>query len=54
MNVADGGEHMHSWMYRAYLAANDVVLTLAVMAKVGSAVGPLETAGGPVAWALET
>ena len=51
--VADGGEHMHWWMYPPYSAADDVASTLAAMAMVGSAVGSLETAGGPVAWALE-
>jgi len=52
-SAADGGEHMHWWMYRADSAADDVASTLAAMAKVGLAVGSLETAGGPVAWALE-
>jgi hypothetical protein len=52
-SVADGGEHMRWWMYRAYLAAEDVASTLAAMSKVGLAVGSFETAGGPVAWALE-
>ena len=52
-SVADGGEHMHWWMYLAYSAADDVATTLAAMVKVGSVVGSLETAGGPVAWALE-
>ena len=33
--------------------ADDVASTLAAMAKVGAAFGSLETAGGPVAWALE-
>ena len=45
---------MHWWMYRAYSEVDDVASTLAAMAKVGSAVGSLETAVGPVAWALET
>ena len=53
-SVVGDGEHVHWWMYRAYLAADDVASTLAAMAKVGSAVGSLEAAGGPVAWALET
>ena len=53
-SVADGGEHMHWWMYRAYSAADDLASTLAAMAKVGLAAGSLETVGGPVAWALET
>ena len=53
-SVADGGEHVHWWIYRAHLAADDVASTLAATAKVGLAVGSLETAGGSVAWALET
>ncbi len=52
-SVADGREHMHWWMYQAYSAMDDVASTLAAMAKVGLAVGSLETAGGHVAWALE-
>ncbi len=32
---------------------DDVATTLAAMVKVGLVVGSLETAGGPVAWALE-
>ena len=38
-SVADGGEHMHWWMYWAYSAMDDVAATLAAMAMVGSAVG---------------
>jgi len=38
-SVADGGEHMHWWMYRAYLAVDDVASTLAVMTKVGGRSG---------------
>ncbi len=49
-SVADGGEHMHWWMYLAYSAADDVASTLATMAKVGSVVGSLRTVGGLAAW----
>jgi hypothetical protein len=51
-SVADGGEHMHWWMYLAYSAADDVALTLAAMAKVGSVLGSLRKVGGPAAWVL--
>ncbi len=50
-SVADGGEHMHWWMYLAYSTADDVASTLAAMAKVGSVVGSLRTVGGLAAWA---
>ena len=45
-SVADGGEHMHWWMYLAYSTADDVASTLAAMAKVGSVVGSLRAVGG--------
>ena len=38
-SVADGGEHMHWWMLRAYLAADNVASTLAAMAMVGRQLG---------------
>ena len=45
-SVADGGEHMHWWMYLAYLTADDVALMLAAMAKVGWVVGSLRAVQG--------
>ena len=45
-SVADGGEHMHWWIYLAYSTADDVASTLAAMAKVGSVVGSLRAVGG--------